>query len=272
MGKKKKVKAPTYQEMQDTEYIAGLREDLPGYRDMTNEYLQKLDVLSPEVQKTFQGLANDYTGAQWSDLSRQYLKDYNTLNQANYNRFGNLGSTGALYNTDSLQSNYNDLATNIAAQTASQYQNLVNNYYNQKLNTLNAANSLYQTAGTNTYTHDQNNWNIRNKNIEAKYVADVQNAQNSGNWLGGMLSGATSGAGMGASIGGPWGALIGGVAGGALGALGSNYGGGSNQSAVGNAIGYLGGLGANKLNLNNKANKVAAPTNSRNFMGGAYRW
>lgn len=272
MGKKKKVKAPNYQEMQDTEYITGLREDLPGYRDMTNQYLQKLDVLSPEVQQKFQGIADDYTGAQWSDLSRQYLKDYNKLNQANYNRFGNLGSTGALYNADSLQRDYNDLATRTAAQTANQYQNLVDNYYNQKLNTLNAANDLYQTAGTNTHNHDLNNWNIRNKNIEAKYVADVQNAQNSGNWLGGMLSGAASGVATGGKFGGGWGALIGGVAGGALGALSSEYGGGSDQSSMGNALGYLGGWGANKLNLNKKASQVATPTNSRTFMGGAYRW
>jgi len=237
MSKKKKVKAPVYEQFQDNEYISGLRQDLPQYRDLTNKLLYSLDVTSPEVQQQMQNVANDYTQSMWNDLSRQYLQDYNALNQRNYNRFGSLGSTGALYGQESLQRDYNDQAARLASATASQYQNLMNNYYNQKLQSFGAAAGLYDTAGANTTNIDLSNWNIRNKNIEAQYVADIQNAQRN-NWLGGALSGAVSGAGTGFASGGPWGALIGGVAGAGLGAYAGSQGANIGQSSqLGSSLG-----------------------------------
>lgn len=251
MGKKK-VKAPKYQEFEDNEYIAGLRQDLPGYRDYSNKLLYSLDVTDPKVQEQYQKLANDYTQSMWNDLSRKYIDDYNTLNQRNYNRFGSLGSTSALYAQDTLQRDYNDLSSRLASQTADAYQNLINNYYNQKLSSYNAANQAYTNAGTTTTAIDQNNWNIRNKNIEAKYVADLQNAQGGiGNIIGGGLSGAISGAGTGAVLGGPVGAVIGGVAGAGLGALG-----GSQSSSGGQAIGSGFGIGSSVGNLGTLGNYI----------------
>lgn len=245
-GKKKKVSAPVYEEMQDTPWITGLREDLPTYREGVNRYLQNLDVLSPEVQQKYQDIANDYTQAQWNDFNRNALANYKAMNQANYNRFGNLGSSGAMYGNDTFNRRMNDLATRIASQTAGQYQNLINNYYNQKYNTLNAYNQAYGNAGQTTYSHDQQNWNIRNKNIEAKYVADVQNANRGGFNLGNMLGGMASGIASGASVGGPWGALAGGV----LGGLSGGFSGGSGDQAaqLGSTFGNIGGNTTNWLN------------------------
>lgn len=249
MGKKKKVEAPVYEQMQDTPYITGLREDLPTYREGYNRYLQNLDVLSPEVQQKYQDIANEYTQSQWNDFNRNALANYKAMNQANYNRFGNMGSSGAMYGNDTYNRQLNDLASRIASNTAGQYQNLINNYYNQKLNTLNAYNQAYGNAGNITYGHDQNNWNIRNKNIEAKYVADVQNAQNGGGWnFGNMISGATSGAASGASVGGLWGGIAGGVLGGVTGGLSGNNASGNQAAILGGTLGNYAGQGTNWLN------------------------
>lgn len=256
MGKKKKVSAPVYEEMQDTPYITGLREDLPTYRDQYNYMLGQLDVTSPEVQKAFQDKANEYTQAQWNDFNRNALANYKAMNQANYNRFGNLGSSGAMYGNDTFNRQLNDLATRIAGQTAGQYQNLINNYYNQKLNTLNAYNTAYGNAGQTTYGHDQNNWNIRNRNIEAKYVADVQNANRGGGWnFGNMISGAASGAATGASVGGGWGALAGGLLGGVTGGLSGDNTSGMQAAQLGSNLGGYAGQGTNWLNTKWNTNR-----------------
>ena len=246
MSKKPKVEAPVYEEMQDTPYIIGLREDLPMYREGFNRYLENLDVLSPEVQQKYQDIANEYTQSQWNDFNRNALANYKAMNQANLNRFGSMGTSGAMYGNDTYNRQLNDLASRIASNTAGQYQNLINNYYNQKLNTLNAYNNAYSNAGNITYGHDQNNWNIRNKNIEAKYVADVQNAQNGGGWnFGNMLSGAASGAAAGGMSGG-W---IGAIGGGLAGAIGGGLSGSGDQaSQFGNSAGNLGGSLGSFLN------------------------
>ena len=208
MGKKKKVTAPTYDTMQENEWISGLRNDIGNYRDYTNNILENLNVMSPEVQSKLQGLADDYTAAQWSDLNRSFLKNSNALNQRNYNRFGSLGSTGALYGQESLQRDYNDLASRVASNTASKAQDLFNNYFQQQANAFNAGYNLYNLAGSNIYDFDKTNWQIGNLNKEAQFMADVQNAQNSGNWLSSALGGAGTGATIGSAFG-PIGALVG---------------------------------------------------------------
>ena len=253
MSKKKKVKAPVYEEMQDTPWITGLREDLPTYRDQYNYMLGQLDVTSPEVQQAFQNKANDFTQSQWNDFNRNALANFKAMNQANYNRFGNLGSSGAMYGTDTFNRQLNDLSSRIAGQTAAQFENLMNNYYTQKYNTAQMYGNAYGNAGNTTYGHDYNNWNIRNRNIEAKYVADAQNAKGGGGFnLGNAISGAASGAGTGASIGGGWGALAGGVLGGVVG--GFSGGSGDQASQLGSTMGNIGGNGTNWLNTKDKKN------------------
>ena len=276
--KKKKVEAPVYEQLADTAFISGLREDLPTYRDQYNYMLGQLDVTSPEVQQAYQDLANQYTQAQWSDYNRNALQGMKALNAANYNRFGSLGSSGAMYNTDTYNRNLNNLAANIASNTAGQYQNLINNYYNQKANTANMYGNAYGTAGNTLQNNDIANWQIRNTNIEAKYAADLQNAQNDTGVLGGIkniLGGGLQGAGNGFSVAGPWGALAGGIAGTVGGTLdtvsGNNYntqGSWTNILApnIGGGLTNMFGSGGG-LNLNTKVN---TPTNYRTYMGGSY--
>lgn len=258
--KKKKVKAPKYEQLADTQYITGLREDLPTYRDQYNYMLGQLDVTSPEVQQAFQDKANEFTQAQWSDFNRNALANYKAMNQANRNRFGNLGSSGAMYGADTYNRQLNDLASRIAGQTAGQYENLMNNYYNQKANTANAYASAYSGAGGTLQDNDIANWKIRNQNIAAKYTADVQNANRGGFNLGNALSSAASGAMMGSKAG-PWGAIIGGVAGGALGGF---TGSGDQASQLGanlgniypNIKGSINTSGGSGLNLNTQGGNI----------------
>ena len=260
--KKKKVKAPTYEQLADTEYITGLRQDLPTYRDQYNYMLGQLDVTSPEVQQAFQDKANEYTQAQWSDFNRNALANYKAMNQANRNRFGNLGSSGAMYGADSYNRQLNDLASRIAGQTAGQYENLMNNYYNQKYNTAQMYGNAYSGAGSTLQNNDIANWQVRNRNIEAKYLADVQNANRGGFNLGNMLSGAASGAAAGSA--GGW---VGALAGGVLGGLGGAFSGSGDQaSQLGASIGGIYPTASNwssqsQPNLNTQANIVLNNSN-----------
>ena len=278
--KKKKVKAPKYEQLADTQYITGLREDLPTYRDQYNYMLGQLDVTSPEVQQAFQDKANEYTQAQWNDFNRNALANYKAMNQANRNRFGNLGSSGAMYGADTYNRQLNDLATRIAGQTAGQYENLMNNYYNQKYGTAQMYNQAYGYAGNVLQNNDISNWQIRNRNIDAKYAADVQNANRGGWSFGNMLSGAASGAAAG-SAGGWVGALAGGVLGGVSGGL-SGYSNASGEQAaqLGSALGSIYPTVSSQRktqatpNLNTQANmlNLSTPTNYQTYAGGRYRW
>ena len=169
----------------------------------------------------------------------------------------------------------NDLATRIAGQTAGQYENLMNNYYTQKLNTAQLYGNTYFGSGGILQDNDIENWKIRNRNIEAKYAADVQNANRGGFNLGNALSGAASGALMGSKAG-PWGALIGGVAGGAVGGFTDS---GNQASQLGANLGGIypsirSSYGTSQPNLTTQANmlNLSTPTNYQTYAGGRYRW
>lgn len=222
MSKKKKVERPQYEQLADTDWISGLREDLPNYRNQYNYMLGQLDVTSPEVQQAFQDKANEYTQSQWNDFNRSALSNYKAMNQANYNRFGSMGTSGAMYGADSYNRQLNDLASRIASNTAGQYENLMNNYYNQKLTSAQMYGNAYGTAGSTLQNNDIMNWKIRNQNLEQKYLQDLENAQNKKGWFDyvtGIIGGSAQGAGEGFSAtGSPWGALGGGIAGGIGGA------------------------------------------------------
>lgn len=270
--KRKKVQTPVYQTMKDNAYITGLRQDLPTYRDYYNTALGKLNYWSPEYQQDMMNLAEDFTGSEWNDLTRAYQKAYNQLAQSNYNRFGSLGSTGALYNQETLQRDYNDLASRVAAQTAKYYDTLRANEYNRRLTSAQLYGNAYGTTGGDIYTHDQQNWNIGNKNIEAKYVADVQNANRRGG-LGDALIGGVTGALSGFATGGPWGALAGGVGG----ALAGGFGGSTDSttslgaglgSTIYGATGNQGTYLANRLGQgfgNARGNAFAYPSYNTDF-------
>ena len=217
MGKKK-VKAPVYKTLEDTEYIKGLRGSLADYKtaaDAAYNYLTSMD------DAYYKGLAEQANAYAWDEWNRNARKLMNQNYQRNYNRFGSLGTTGAQYNQESLTRDLNNAASQIASNTASTADNYFTNAYNRNLQTAGALDSRYNYAGNTLQANDWQNLGIQNKNIEAKYLADLQNAKSGFNF-GGMISGAASGAGTGAKFGGGWGALAGGVLGGVTGGFGGD--------------------------------------------------
>lgn len=235
MGKKK-VKAPVYKTLEDTEYIKGLRGSLADYKTSADTAYNNLLSMDDVYYKDLAEQANAYA---WDEWNRNARKLMNQNYQRNYNRFGSLGTTGAQYNQESLTRDLNNAASQIASNTASTADNYFTNAYNRNLQTAGALDSRYNYAGNTLQANDWQNLGIQNRNIEAKYLADVQNAKSGFN-LGGMISGAASGAGTGAKFGGGWGALAGGVLGGVTG----GFGGDSNSSSN---MGQLAGQGINWL-------------------------
>ena len=235
MGKKK-VKAPVYKTLEDTDYIKGLRNSLADYKLAADTAYNKLASMDDAYYKQLAEQANAYA---WDEWNRNARKLMNQNYQRNYNRFGSLGTTGAQYNQESLTRDINNAASQIASNTAQTADNYFTNAYNRNLQTAGALDNRYNNTGNTLQANDWQNLAIQNGNIEAKYLADVQNAKSGFN-LGGMISGAANGAGAGASVGGPWGALAGGVIGGVAGGLGGN-----SQSA--SSFGQLAGQGTNWL-------------------------
>ena len=235
MGKKK-VKAPVYKTLEDTDYIKGLRNSLADYKLAADTAYNKLASMDDAYYKQLAEQANAYA---WDEWNRNARKLMNQNYQRNYNRFGSLGTTGAQYNQESLTRDINNAASQIASNTASTADNYFTNAYNRNLQTAGALDNRYTDTGNTLQTNDWKNLEIQNNNIEAKYLADVQNAKSGWSWSG-MISGAANGAGAGASVGGPWGVLAGGI----LGAVGGGLGGDSKSAGT---MGQLSGQGTNWL-------------------------
>ena len=235
MGKKK-VKAPVYKTLEDTDYIKGLRNSLADYKLAADTAYNKLASMDDAYYKQLAEQANAYA---WDEWNRNARKLMNQNYQRNYNRFGSLGTTGAQYNQESLTRDINNAASQIASNTAQTADNYFTNAHNRNLQTAGALNNRYMNTGNTLQANDWQNLEIQNGNIEAKYLADVQNAKSGWSWSG-MLQGAANGAGAGASVGGPWGAVAGGV----LGAVGGGLGGDSKSAEN---MGQLAGQGTNWL-------------------------
>lgn len=222
-GKGDAPKRPQYEQWAGNNYTTQAGELVNTMYGLLNDNVGSVNVFTPEQQSYYEGLAGQYTQSQWNDLNRGYTNAINQMNQRNYNRFGTTGSTGSLYDTQSLQKTYNDLASRIASNTASMYNDLINQDYNRRMNTLNYYNNLYNQAGQVINAMDIANWQIRNKNKENTYLDDVDVWNNKGT-IPGLLGNTIMGAfeGFNATKN-PWGALAGGI-GGSLQALGNkNY-------------------------------------------------
>lgn len=148
-----------------------------AYRQ-SRDGLQGLNVLDTDTRNSLQNVADQYTQNQWSDLNRNYNKAMNRMAQENYNRFGGSSSTPALYNTDSLQRSYNDLASETAAKTAKAYNNLINNEYNRRLANYQAAYGTFNTSGGTAYKHDYNNYLTQVRNTGINYENEVNDYNN----------------------------------------------------------------------------------------------
>lgn len=276
MSKKKKVEAPVYEQWAGNKYTDRARQGVGTYGNwVDNNWEDLTKTYTAEDMKDIAQKAYDTT---WNDFLNSYRRQSNALASQNYNRFGGLGSTPSLYTTDMFGRQENDLASRLGSQMYGMADQLAGNQMNRNLASLNQVYGMYNNAGNIINALDQANWAIRNQNIEAKYVADLQNAQRSSgilDWAKNIIGGGTQGASNGFSVAGPWGALAGGIAGSVGGTLDSISGNPYNSQGSwtnvlapqisSGAFGNLGNIGGN-LNLNTKANQVATPTNYRTYM------
>jgi hypothetical protein len=255
MGKKTPSR-PQYEQLADTPWITRNRElNTNSYANL-NTALNDFQNFNVNNNDYYQSIADAYTNAQWNDLNRAYTQRANQLAARERQRLGTSGASSSAYNTDSLNRNYDYLASQVAANTANQYNNLVNQAYNRGLANIKLYNTLFNNSGDETQRVDENNWKIRLQNQQNKWLDEVEGG--GGFDVGGALSGAVSGASAGSAFG-PWGAVAGAVIGGATGGFG-----GSNQSSStlgGQAGGFL-----NSLNSGSTSN-ISSPNTYQTFSG-----
>lgn len=252
MGKKTPSR-PQYEQLADTPWITRNRElNTNSYANL-NTALDDFQNFNINNNDYYQSIADAYTNAQWNDLNRAYTQRANELAARERQRLGTSGASSSAYNTDSLNRNYDYLASQVAANTANQYNNLVNQAYSRGLSNINLYNTLFNSSGDETQRVDENNWKIRLQNQQNKWLDEVEGG--GGFDIGGAVSGALSGATSGFTMGGPWGALGGAVIGGLSGGFG-----GSNQSSStlgGQAGGFLNSL-SNNSNISRVGNSIGS--------------
>lgn len=206
-----------YEELKDTPYITSLRDlsqrGYEGYRDNYN----KVNVFSPETQRSL----DDYTNAVYQraegDFDRQYRDTMKRMANRNYGQFGTLNATPALYRTDMENLAQQRKLADMAYNKALYRESLVDNELRRRYNTLDMYNQMLE-KGQTPYQLDLKNWEIRNKNKDVRF-GNAEIDANAGGGPLGILKGAIQGGATGfLSTGNPWGALAGAAAGGLMGA------------------------------------------------------
>lgn len=210
MGKKI-PKRPQYEQLADTPWITRNRELNTSSYENLNTALDDFQNFNINNNDYYQSIADAYTNAQWNDLNRAYTQRANQLAARERQRLGTSGSSSSAYNTDSLNRNYDYLASQVAANTANQYNNLVNQAYNRGLTNIDLYNNLFRTTGNEAQRVDENNWRIRLQNQDNAWLSEVDdvNAHNK-MWDNILTKGSeTASAVIGGIFGGPAGAAIG---------------------------------------------------------------
>lgn len=177
---------PEYEQMQDTPYITNLRDlSQRGYEGYKDNY-SKVDVFSPETQRSL----DDYTNAVYQraegDFDRQYRDTMKRMANRNYGQFGTLNATPALYRTDMENLSQQRKLADMAYNKALYRENLVDNELRRRYNTLNMYNEMLG-KGQTPYDLDLKNWQIRNQNKDIQFqnaIADYNQKGNFGRWLG----------------------------------------------------------------------------------------
>ena len=181
-----------YEELKDTPYITSLRDlsqrGYEGYRDNYN----KVNVFSPETQRSL----DDYTNAVYQraegDFDRQYRDTMKRMANRNYGQFGTLNATPALYRTDMENLAQQRKLADMAYNRALYRESLVDNELRRRYNTLNMYNEMLE-KGKTPYELDLKNWEIRNKNKDVRF-GNAEIDANAGGGFKGALKGALQGA------------------------------------------------------------------------------
>lgn len=175
MGKRK-VRHEPYEEMKDTPWITQGREiaDIGGKGILDN--YNKVNVFSPETQKSLEARNNAIYKRAFDNMERAYTDTMNKYNAANYNQFGTLNATPAAYRTDQYRRDFQRQMDDLAYNQAVNYDTLMDNELQRRYNTLDMYNTLYG-YGQTPYQQDIANWNTRNTNKDLAYQVGVANNQ-----------------------------------------------------------------------------------------------
>lgn len=171
---------PEYEQMQDTPYITNLRDlsqrGYEGYKDNYN----KVNVFSPETQRSL----DDYTNAVYQraegDFDRQYRDTMKRMANRNYGQFGTLNATPALYRTDMENLAQQRKLADMAYNKALYRESLVDNELRRRYNTLDMYNKMLE-KGQTPYELDLKNWQIRNDNKDIQFKNSVARYNQKGN-------------------------------------------------------------------------------------------
>ena len=214
MGSKKTPSHPGYVKMEDTPWITQGREIANvGGKGILENY-NKVNVFSPETQKSLEARNNAIYKRAFDNMERAYTDTMNKYSAANYGQFGTLNATPAAYRTDQYRKDFQRQMDDLAYNQAVNYDALMDNELSRRYNTLDMFGNLYN-YGQIPYQQDIRNWNIENTNRDIAYQNMLINNRG-GSKFSNALSGAMKGASAGSAAG-PWGALAGGIAGGAAG-------------------------------------------------------
>lgn len=267
MGKKMPDR-PQYEQLADTPWITKNRDlNANSYANL-NTALNDFRKFNINNNDYYQSIADAYTNAQWNDLNRAYNQQANQLAARERQRLGTSGSSSSAYNTDSLNRNYDYLASQVASNTANQYNDLVNQAYNRGLSNIDLYNNLFRSTGNETQRVDENNWRIRLQNQDNAWLSEVDDANSwnkmwdniivKSNEAAGAIIGGIFGGGQGAALG----KKIGGMQGGRMSTMlgtdqqyntsGYNMGSsvGANLANAGSSGSGYGGFGTNNFGNN----------------------
>ena len=214
MGKKKAPSHPGYVKMEDTPWITQGREIADAGGKGILENYNKVNVFSPETQKSLEARNNAIYKRAFDNMEKAYTDTMNKYSAANYGQFGTLNATPAAYRTDQYRKDFQRQMDDLAYNQAVNYDALMDNELSRRYNTLDMFGNLYN-YGQIPYQQDIRNWNIENTNRDIAYQNMLIN-NSGGSKFSNALSGAMKGASAGSAAG-PWGALAGGIAGGAAG-------------------------------------------------------
>ena len=214
MGSKKTPSHPGYVKMEDTPWITQGREiaDVGGKGILEN--YNKVNVFSPETQKSLEARNNAIYKRAFDNMEKAYTDTMNKYSAANYGQFGTLNATPDAYRADQYCKDFQRQMDDLAYNQAVNYDTLMDNELQRRYNTLDMFGNLYN-YGQIPYQQDIRNWNIENTNRDIAYQNMLIN-NSGGSKFSNALSGAMKGASAGSAAG-PWVALAGGIAGGAAG-------------------------------------------------------
>ena len=260
MTKKKQKEVFLLDEYQDTPWISRNRELNAQTYDLTKNQLNEL---GKQDQQYLEGIVGKAQQSMWNDYNRNYQKAVNQNLARNYGRTGSTASTSGSYVTDSMQRQYNDMASRIGSEGYKMYDQLVNSALNRDLAKLQAYYTPFTDSGKVTEEVDLRNYDIRQENKRRNWINDQireANKADIGKIAGGAIAGAAKGFMSGA---GPWGALAGAVAGAADG----YYNGGTDMSgAVSDVLKYNADRSASKQTQDLTSN-VSSPNTASTYSG-----